>query len=230
MLKNVAEVAEKLEKEGFEVKLSEDGKRFVARKFAAKEAEPTKEDARIIPILAVKNSTEKDELLARIADYEARDYECAADIEIRQADRLGQELAYHEKRLTRLKKHRRFAKKAVPAQVIGIGLIGLVLGVVLAVSQLLENHGPTVTIWGTIAASGIYLLSGLFWMFFFGVLGRLQAIEFVDDYTRRIREHRDIIDELREEIAEHQTNANELAAKASAKRAESRKFRGNTRF
>ena len=51
-------------------------------------------------------------------------------------------------------------------------VLGFGLGILLGVNQVLEMHGPTVTLIGTIGAYGIYTAVGFLFSAIFGWLGR----------------------------------------------------------
>ena len=227
------QVARRLETEGFDVQVSDDGRRFIARKFSTKPAEEAKAEEvkdeniiRILPISPTGSKQNVNEFYAEIANFDAQGFEDQAEIKLKKIGRLQKELADYEKQAAKLKKRRYIAKKATPVQIIILGLVGFVLGVVLAVSQLLENHGPTVTLWGTIGASAIYLFSGIFWMLFFGGLGRAQAREFVDDYDTRLKEYEAAANAVREKIAELQADADALRSAARKSRFKAWRYGG----
>ena len=211
-----------LKANGFdEVNVSEDGRRMVARKFPKKEGEEKMEpkiiqmaDYPIVKKPAESKRSNRTFATTDLAELQADEYTRQAEAKIREISYLEDDLVYYQKKLVKAKKWRKFWRKTAPAQTTAIGLIGLVLGVVLAVSQLLENHGPTVTILGTIGASFIYLASGLFWMGFFGWLGKEQADELVKNCTKKVHLYGNAIEEIEAEIAELQAEADELAKKA----------------
>lgn len=166
------------------------------------------------------------EFRAQLADIEAGDLKAEADKKIRMVGELNYELTYYEAQLKKFRRRRKFAKKAIPAQTIGFGAIGFFLGVLLAISELLTDHGPTVTLFGTLGACALYLLGGLIFAAVFLWLGREQGIAFVQDYSAKIRSHMAIAKEIRDEIATLQAEANALAEQARAKHREAWRCRG----
>lgn len=215
----------------YDVQVSDDGTRAIGRRIPQKKESTETPEARIIPITAFKgpDSTIKiyaNEFMAQLADLEARDLEIEADAKIRKIEDLKHELSYYKKKLVKFRRRRKLARKTIPAQTIGLGAIGFFLGVLLAISELLTEHGPTVTLFGTLGACGIYLLGGLVFGGLFLWLGREQGIAFVQDYSAKIKSYAAAAEEVRDEIAKLQTDAGELAKHARAKRKEAWQCRG----
>lgn len=217
----------------YNVEVSDDGTRAIGRRIPQKKEQPAQalEEAKIIPITAFKgpDSTIKidaNEFMAQLADLEAGDLEIEADTKIHKVEDLKYELSYYEKKLVKFKRRRKLARKTIPAQTLGLGAIGFFLGVLLAISELLTEHGPTVTLFGTLGACALYLLGGLVFGGFFLWLGREQGVAFVEDYSAKIKVCADIVEEIQDEIAELQAEANALAKQARAKRKEAWSYRG----
>ncbi len=75
----------------------------------------------------------------------------------------------------------KFLKKIVPYSTIVNTLGGFAIGVYLMVHLVLQNHGPTVTIAGTISACACYLVSGLLFAYILGSLGREIPMDLVEN-------------------------------------------------
>ncbi len=127
------------------------------------------------------------------------------------------EAEYHAKRarearekLPRLRRKARHYRNAVLSYMVGWGLVGFVLGIVGAVSQMLQVHGPTVTIRGTIVAMGIYVVVGLAFGALFAWLGREHATSMADDYACQVSQQKEIVNECEAERLYHLRQAEEF--------------------
>lgn len=116
------------------------------------------------------------------------------DLHIREAEYEAERAKLAREKLPKLRRKARHYRNAVLSYFIGWGVVGFVLGVVLAVSQLLERHGPTVTIHGTIGAMVIYVVAGLVLGAIFAMLGREHATSMANDYAARAKEMRETAD------------------------------------
>ena len=106
-------------------------------------------------------------------------------LETKYEDKI-QEISLLERRITTLQKkykgakHRHdFLKRTSTAQILLWGAIGLYMGLVASTSKMLEVHGPTVTIVGTLGASLVYLISGAFFAGLMIWLCREQLKDFI---------------------------------------------------
>ena len=67
-------------------------------------------------------------------------------------------------------------------------VIGLIAGIAVAVTLMLERHGPTVTFFGTMGAICLYLIAGLFLGGFFAWLTKDWLKTEMDNIKNRIKE------------------------------------------
>ena len=215
---------------GFRVLVSDDGLRAIGRSIPNRGATAPKVVGEIRAtepeIIPITRKPVTNELMAQIATWAAEDYTEKAEAFFKKADRLQEEKKFYQKKFNRTLKFRKFFRKSVLGHLVITALIGFILGLLLAVSQMLTEHGPTVTLWGTIGACGIYLITGIFFAAFFGWLGREQAVSLVEYYSERAKEFRDIIDEIDTEIEEAIKKGQEYVSLAADEKHKSWQYRG----
>ena len=219
----------------FQVEISTDGKRAVGKKVPSKVAETAgtiktetpaeAAEPKIVEIFDYAR-VNSNELLAQISEEAVEDYHRKAEIYVRMASEANMNKRYYAKRLKRAIKHHAFWKKAKAAQIVGTTLMGFILGVILAVSQLLEEHGPTVTLFGTIGACAIYLAVGIFFGGFFGWLGKQQADEFISGAAEKVENLRKLIQEAKKDHDDLMTEAEKYAELAREEQKRAWHYRG----
>ena len=138
-----------------------------------------------------------------------------------QYDKLIKTIAQLEKKIIKLEKERSKAKRVHDKlkkihlfQVLVWGGFGLYLGLVSSAGKLLEVHGPTVTILGTIAASLLYMFCGIGFALLCGWLGKETNEQIVRYYGVTARQCQDEIDLIQLDIEELKKTASRLADKA----------------
>lgn len=182
--------------------------------------------SQVTTIIHLETEEESNALKARVAELESKELERQADERLHRMFDYQDDLNYFEGKVKKLTKRHKIAKKLAPIPVVISGLIGLALGLILAVSQVLENHGPTVTLWGTIGATAIYLFSGLLFMTLLGWLGKEQAEFIVWNYSRRIETYKKAAQKAEDNVKNSKASAEELAKMAREKKVEVWRYRG----
>lgn len=153
---------------GFDcVQVSEDGAHIAGYKQGV-----TASDEQIIVTAATPADNTVDETLAIIAEGCALDHEQTANHYYTKAKSYEKRIRELLSKRIKLRRKIRRWKKATPVAVIFSLVLGFGLGILLGVNQVLEMHGPTVTLIGTIGAYGIYTAVGFLFSAIFGWLGR----------------------------------------------------------
>ena len=110
--------------------------------------------------------------------------------------------------------------------------IGGMLGMMLVISQVLEQHGPTVTVMGTMLAALAYVANGTFFAIIFGIIGMLHSRSIMI-LTRRnisinncdIEKLEQRIDKLKERASLRTQDAERLELESLSLRNEAQKIR-----
>lgn len=85
--------------------------------------------------------------------------------------------------------------------IITLAVIGFAGGTLVAIEEVLRRHGPTVTMWGTLCATAIYVASGILLSLAFGFFGKLWADQIKADLKEKQINLGDEISSLQTEIA-----------------------------
>lgn len=91
-----------------------------------------------------------------------------ADRKMLEASELRSKARAQEKKNQKYEKKVKFLSKTINFTTIFWGIIGFLIGAYIMIQYILESHGPTVTIKGTLEATIIYLLSGAFYALVLG--------------------------------------------------------------
>lgn len=223
----------------FQVKISTDGRRVVGKKVPASRMietttaavaqvetpAETADEPKLVQIFDYASKSSQ-ELLAQISEKAVEDYRHKAELYVRMANGASLNKTIIQRRLKKAAKRHAFWKKARTAQIVGTTLMGFILGVILAVSQLLEKHGPTVTLFGTIGACVIYLAAGILFGGFFGWLGKEQADEFISGAAEKVENLRKLIQEAKKDHDDLMAEAEKYAEMARDEQKRAWHYRG----
>ena len=138
---------------------------------------------------------------------------------------VSEHVEFYEKQL---KKHfikRKFYKRTIPHHLLIGAAIGFILGFIIAITMILEKHGPTVTVGGTLGACAIYILAGIVGAVAFGFLGWLQAISMIDWYEHKITDTEEAIKVAKAERQLCVNEADRLATLAIENRRKALRYR-----
>ena len=229
---NIIQLQEIFDSEKFDVSVRGDGKGFIARSKAIRHGKLQRRQESLVPIAAAQKEDshrhdifEDSDPRAFIAESEARHFQHLAKQEEKHLDQLHSDLVYSEacvKESTR--KHER-AIKWGPFWIITFGIVGFISGLLLAVSEMLEQHGPTVTIVGTIGAGVIYLISALIFGGLFVWLTREGIRDSIRYHKHRAARYTRDVKRIKEDISESEKQVRELKRQADHKRFEAMQYR-----
>ncbi len=160
--------------------------------------EVTTGDAEMDAIIARMSETMRHENVAKAEYYSAKAEGVNAKIQRVRAKR-------------RCKKSRKaFFQRNRRRWAVACGVVGFIIGLICAVDQLLLLHGPTVTLLGTVEATGLYLLAGLLdgacWYGFGRVVAGIAIRQYNDDIDSMDEELNKLFDEkvaFEEKAAQH---------------------------
>lgn len=143
----------------------------------------------------------------------------------KRGDELEEKAELYEKQLKKFFHKKRFYKRTIPHHLLTGAAIGFILGFIIAVTMILEEHGPTVTVGGTLGACAIYVLAGIVGAAVFGFLGWLQAISMIDWYEHKIADTKEAIKVAKAERQLCINEADRLATFAIENRREALRYR-----
>lgn len=165
------------------------------------------------------------QVTAEMYEEEAKEAEEEALLIDKRGDELEEDVEFYEKQLKKHFARRRFYKRTIPHHLLAGAAIGFILGFIVAVTMILEKHGPTVTVGGTLGACAIYVLAGIVGTVVFGFLGWLQAISMIDWHERQIVGTKETIRVAKAERQLCIDEADRLATSAIENRREALRYR-----
>lgn len=104
-----------------------------------------------------------------------------------------------KKKNAKIAKKANFIKKSAPIRTVILAVLSFIAGAAVVIQEVLEQHGPTVTIKGTFEATILYVLSGLFYALTIGGLAFACFKADYQGYKERIKEGEARIEELEEQ-------------------------------
>ena len=190
---------------GFEIFISSDGK--------AASGKTIKDEGIILPLPSEASGREEE---IRKLEREARAYDRELQKEFSKIKELEAELVELKAKQNELRETACHQSKAIPKWCIVLGVVGFVSGIILAIQELLEHHGPTVTALGTLGACCIYLLAGILFACFFAYIGKLQAEGDIlpKDVKEMMAEKKAAVSRLEAELATRHKVSEALAKEA----------------
>ena len=133
------------------------------------------------------------------------------DDNIQEIGLLEKERRRYYQKYRNAKRRFSFLKKTANLHIIIWGLLGLVVALAGAAGKLLEDHGPTVTVLGTVIASFAIVAFGIGFSILGMVMCKHSLVEFIGSEVQKMQECRHVIHMIDEEILNLQ-EANSRAA------------------
>ncbi|MBR2994019.1 hypothetical protein IKF43_01325 [Candidatus Saccharibacteria bacterium] len=139
-----------------------------------------------------------------------------AEEKMKLASEANHQIKEQKKKNAKAAKKANFLSKTAFIRTAILTVLGFIAGAAVVIQEILEQHGPTVTIKGTLEATILYVLSGLFFGLTIGGFAFTCFKSDYKDYKRRIKKGEARIDELKEQANTYTLEAaklNELSVK-----------------
>lgn len=172
-----------------------------------------------------KKMAEINQITAEMYEKKAKEAEKEALLIDKRGDELEEDVEFYEKQLKKHFMERKFYRRTVSHHLLIGAAIGFILGFIIAITIILEKHGPTVTVGGTLGACAIYVLAGIVGAIVFGFLGWLQTISMIDWCEHKITDTKEAIKVAKAERQLCINEADRLATFAIENRREALRYR-----